>query len=159
MIKGIRMNVIYRGPSWYNLCTVHSLKGRMMMNLSFCSLHLVFIKSCESKPLFCNLFCNLFYCARLHHRSLLSSLNSKHFMDCISICILFNCNFEAQVRLCVAHMNHYFCTCFVHLIKKNMLCPSYIVIYSFFVPFNATGLIRNESAHGLTVDSFLTMCL
>lgn len=44
--------------------------------------------------------------------------------------------FEGQVLLCVALMNHYFCTCFVHLIKKNMLC-SRNEICCVFSPVNA----------------------
>lgn len=79
------------------------------------------------------MFCNLFYCVRLHHRSLF--ILFMHFMYCISICILSNCNFEGQVLLCVALMNHYFCTCFVHLIKKNMLCSSNATSCPFNVHF------------------------
>lgn len=30
---------------------------------------------------------------------------------------------EGQVLLCVALMNHYFCTCFVHLIKRTCFAP------------------------------------
>lgn len=41
-------------------------------------------------------------------------------LDLYSLTVLF----EGQLILCVALMNHYFCTCFVHLIKKNMLCSS-----------------------------------
>lgn len=37
LIKCIRMNVISKGPSLKNLCTVHSSNGRMLMNLVFVS--------------------------------------------------------------------------------------------------------------------------
>lgn len=58
---------------------------------------------------------------------LLSFLSSTSFLYCISICILCDGRIffpQGRVLLCVALMNHYFCTCFVHLIKKNMLCSS-----------------------------------
>lgn len=79
--KCIRLNVIFREPSLLNLCTVHSLRGRMLMAFCFCSLHLVLIKCCESKSMCCNF---VFFCTARY--SLI--LYKKHFMYWITICIL-----------------------------------------------------------------------
>lgn len=54
-----------------------------------------------------------------------------HLSNCISICTL--CNFEARGLLCVAPTNHYFCTCFVHLIiKKDGTCFASVVLSALF---------------------------
>lgn len=60
------------------------------MNLAYCfsSLHLVLIKCCESKFMFCNLFL-----LRKTAPLIPFILFEQHFMYCISICILRDCNF------------------------------------------------------------------
>lgn len=98
-----------------NLCTVHSLRGRMLMAFCFCSLHLVLIKCCESKSMCCNFL--FLYCVILIH-SLQKALHALNY----NLYPVMEPS-EGQVLLCVALMNHYFCTCFVHLIKRTCFAP------------------------------------
>lgn len=113
--KCIRLNVIFREPSLLNLCTVHSLRGRMLMAFCFCSLHLVLIKCCESKSMCCN-------CLFLYGAILIDPLQKALHVLNYNLYPVMESS-EGQVLLCVALMNHYFCTCFVHLIKRTCFAP------------------------------------
>lgn len=105
-----------------NLCTVHSLRGRMLMAFCFCSLHLVLIKCCESKSMCCNFL--LFFCtARYSFSTKSTSCIELQFVSCDGTF------WRASPTLCRSYESlflHLFCT----LNKKNMLCSSNLSGYS-----------------------------
>lgn len=97
-----------------NLCTVHSLRGRMLMalflQLALSTYQMLWIKVHVLQFSF-------LYCVILIH-SLQKALHALNY----NLYPVMEPS-EGQVLLCVALMNHYFCTCFVHLIKRTCFAP------------------------------------
>lgn len=117
LIKCIRLNVIYRDASLLNLCTVHSLKGRMLMIW-----HLFQQLALSTYQMLWNQV-HVLQSFLLRKAAMIPFiLFEKHFtFQFVSFVTVI---FEGQVLLCA---NHYFCTCFVHLIKNNVLCSSHLL--------------------------------
>lgn len=114
--------IVWKGESWY---------VRLFFYFFFSSLHLVLIKCCESVYILQSSTAQ--DCTIDPFYPIWTATHVLHLDFVSSVTVIF----EQQVLLCVALMNHYFCTCFVHLIKKNMLCSSNAVwclfIFFFFL--------------------------
>lgn len=145
------MNVIYRGPSCkkiFALCIVW--KGEcwwiwyLFQQLALSNYQMLWIQVHVLQSFSTAQDCTIdpFYplWTALH--------NAFQFVSSVTVI------FEGQVLLCVALMNHYFCTCFVHLIKKNMLCSSNAVCCLFSARNMQADNCDSLSAHG----HFLTAC-
>lgn len=118
---------------------MHSVgcKGVNYVSICISSLHLTLIECCESQSTFCNSFLSG------KTAPLIPFIQcEQHFMYSLLCCRLWPLPSKGESFFCLAPTNHYFCTCFVKLNKKNnMLCSISCVCSIFFFSSHAIVVI------------------